>query len=97
MNNEKPITIPNKKFNSGASVMIKRQLVGVVLAAHSFIDKWLYRIVVNANDCSYRVINLTVKQEEESLHKEDLQNLLYHTDSVTVIETFEEYLQEFGN
>lgn len=89
-----------QKFQPGEPVFIKNNLIGIVFSCYLWTcqdaKEFLYRIVVDAKDCAYRIHHNNIDQtSEKHLFIEDLDNLRFHTDQVVIIEVFEHDLFEF--
>ncbi|MFV5702215.1 hypothetical protein ACM55F_10115 [Flavobacterium sp. XS2P12] len=103
MEEEKKLNIildPVQNFKTGDTVLIKGNLIGIIISGWlwTFMDskKFLYRIMVDAKDCAYRIHNNHIDQtKDEELFREDYNSLLYETEQLAVLELFEEAFSKY--
>lgn len=86
----------------GQTVLIKQNLIGVILSSYKIgteeIQMRIYRVLINANDCCYRVISNNIDQRDDKmLFQEDIDTLLCETENVAVVEVSESDLTDFEN
>ena len=89
------------EFKNGTDVLIGGNLAGIVIS--SFLDNthglYLYRILVSAHDCIYRVYNNKINQNTKADHyllREDIFSLKHHCEQYAHLEIYEgEKLQSF--
>lgn len=92
MSDLKTRTQREPKFPTGSDVLIGGNLVGIVLSSHWDRNKYMYRIIVSAHDCIYRVSNNNINQNTEADHyllREDIFSLKYHCEQYAHIDVYE--------
>lgn len=89
-----------QEFQPGDVVVIKGNLIGSILSGYLWTMKdykeYFYRIVVDSNDCAYRIINNCIDQtKDKELLREDYETLMFTSNQLTVIELFEKDLIKY--
>jgi hypothetical protein len=89
------------QFKNGSDVLIGGNLAGIVISSHfdNSASKYMYRILVSAHDCVYRVYNNKINQNNLADHhllRDDIFSLKYHCEQYAHLEIYEgEKLQSF--
>lgn len=84
------------KFERGQIVVIKNTLVGVVLSGYKQFDTFIYRIVIDSKEASYRMLNHPGEESQDKyLFEDDHNTLLYHTESIGLIESVQKDIVDF--
>lgn len=91
---------PVQNFKTGDTVLIKGNLIGLIISGWlwTFMGerKFLYRIMVNAKDCAYRIYNNNIDQtKDEELFQEDYNSLLFETEQLAVLELFDDTFEKY--
>lgn len=91
---------PVQNFKTGDTVLIKGNLIGIIISGWlwTFMDskKFLYRIMVDAKDCAYRIHNNNIDQtKDEELFQEDYNSLLFETEQLAVLELFDDTFEKY--
>lgn len=91
---------PVQNFKTGDAVLINRNLIGIIISCRTYAfsnsTKSLYRIIVDAKDCAIRIRYNNIDQTKtEGQFREDYHRLLYDTQQLTVLESFQDTFEKY--
>lgn len=89
-----------QKFHPGDAVILKGNIMGSILNGYLWTcmdaKEYLYRVIVDANDCVYRVFNNSIDQTKDAeIFAEDYDTLMWTTQQVAIMEVFEKDITKY--